>query len=72
MDLVQLLLAYKLLGGPLSGATTSTNETYDPPVTPETYEYTTVEETGYMTYAQWSKQNPGMSYLDYEDWRTGN
>jgi hypothetical protein len=71
MDLVALLLAYKLLGGPLSGngATTSTNESYDPPVTQE---YTTVEETGYMTYAQWSKENPGMSYLDYEDWRTGN
>ena len=67
MDLLALLLAYKLLGSSLSGA--NTNETVTP-VTPG--EYTTVEETGYMTYAQWSKQNPGMSYLDYEDWRTGN
>ena len=73
MNIAGLILGYKLFQDILSGRTPTkvSPGTTTKPAKPKDYqEYAPVEETGFMSFAQWEKIYAG-SYLDYQDWVKG-
>lgn len=72
MQIIGLLLGFKLFQDILSGAdTTKAKRPGTTNAQPKDYqEYAPVEETGFMSFAQWEKIYAG-SYLDYQDWVKG-